>query len=95
MVSAAPGSPAFLQGLDRAAAHAQASDQVYLYCIDSAVEGLGNPQVAILKTAGVHLYACAYSLQRRGIVASSDATLSGLTMLSDILASTDEFHSFN
>jgi hypothetical protein len=48
-----------------------------------------------LKNAGVHLFACAYSLQRRGLNAPPEATLAGLTILSDIMASAGRFESFN
>lgn len=95
MLSAAPGTSTFSLGLDRADRAVASGDQVYLYCIDDAVEGLTNPQFEKLQKAGAHLYACAYSLQRRGLVPPGIATLSGLTVLSDIMASTDEFHSFN
>jgi len=95
MLSASPRSPEFSAGVAQAERALHTGAQVYLYCIDSAVEGISDPRFATLKQAGVHLYACAYSLQRRGLVSPPDATLAGLTVLSDILASADEFHSFN
>jgi hypothetical protein len=95
MLSADPGTSAFSLGLDRADQAVASGDQLYLYCIDDAVEGLTDPKFEKLQQAGAHLYACAYSLQRRGLVPPGIATLSGLTVLSDIMASTDEFHSFN
>jgi hypothetical protein len=67
---------------------------VYLYLIDAAVEGIADPRLGSFKSAGGHLFACAYSLQNRGLNPPGEATLSGLTVLSDIMASTDEFQSF-
>ena len=49
----------------------------------------------MFKEKGGHLFACAYSVQNRGLNPPGAATLTGLTVLSDIMASTDEFQSFN
>lgn len=95
MISAAPGGPTFEKGMAQAEAALGENRQVYLYWIDQAVEGLRPPELARLKAAGAHLFACAYSLQKRGLAAPPEVTLSGLTILSDILSSTDEFQSFN
>ena len=95
MVSAAPASPKFSEGLAAAERALSARSQVYLYLIDSAVEGIANAQLESLKGAGGHIFACAYSLQRRGLNPPGVATLTGLTFLSDIMSSTDEFLSFN
>lgn len=95
LISAAPGSPNFSEGLGAAERALSSRAQVYLYLIDSAVEGIGNSRFESFKLAGGHLFACAYSLQRRGLNPPGAATLSGLTVLSDILSSTDEFQSYN
>ena len=95
MVSAAPGSPQFSAGLAAAERALSPGAQVYLYLIDEAVEGISDPRFSSFKSSGGHLYACAYSLQRRGLNPPGAATLSGLTVLSDIMSSTDEFQSFN
>lgn len=95
MVSADPRSPEFSAGLSAAERALAPGAQVYLYLIDEAVEGIANPRFAAFKSAGGHLYACAYSLQRRGLNPPGAATLSGLTVLSDIISSTDEFQSYN
>ena len=68
---------------------------VYLYCIDEAVKGLGDPRLQRLKTDGVKLFACAYGAQRRNIPVSERAAFGGLTILNDLIASTDRFVSFN
>ena len=95
MISAAPGDSTFENGIAQAEAALREGRQVYLYWIDHAVEGLRPPELARLKAAGAHLFACAYSLQKRGLSAPPEVTLSGLTILSDILSSTDEFQSFS
>jgi hypothetical protein len=95
MLSAPPASPEFPKALSAAEQAITDGSQVYLYCIDSGVEGLAHAAFARLKQHGAKLFACAYSLQQRGLAPAAGATLSGLTVLSDILASTDEFHSFN
>ena len=95
MISAAPDSASFRRGI--AAAETALSDggQVYVYCIDRGVEGVGDPHFAQMKQRGAHWFACAYSLQRRGLTAPPEATLAGLTILSDIMASVEAFESFN
>jgi hypothetical protein len=95
MISATAASPSFVQGISAADAALREGAIVYLYLIDGGVEGVNLPAVADVKNAGAHLYACAYSLQRRGLNAPPEATLSGLTILSDIMASANRFESFN
>lgn len=95
MISAPAASPKFSDGLAAAEAALSSSAQVYLYLIDAAVEGIANPRLSTFKSRGGHLFACAYSLQNRGLNPPGEATLSGLTVLSDIMASTDEFQSYN
>ena len=76
------------------AALAQGVD-VYIYCIDDAVPGVDNPQLQALKERGLKLYACAYGAHRRNFPLSEKATFAGLTVVSDIMAGTDRFLSFN
>ena len=95
MISAGAESPSFKDGLTAAEGAVRDGAQVYLYFIDNGVEGLGDSQIGQLKNAGVHLFACAYSLQRRGLNAPPEATLAGLTILSDVIASADDFQSYN
>jgi hypothetical protein len=95
MISASPGSRSFEQGLAAADRSLREGAQVYLYLIDNGVEGLGDGRFAKLKKCGAHLFACAYSLQRRGLQGPPEATLAGLTILSDVIASADVFESFN
>jgi sulfur relay (sulfurtransferase) complex TusBCD TusD component (DsrE family) len=95
MVSVPPGSPAFERSLSLAEQSLRSGNQVYFYFIDHAVEGIGDARFGALQKAGAHLYACAHSVQVRGLTSPSLATLAGMTVLSDIMASTDEFQSFN
>ena len=95
MISAPGGTAPFQQGIAAAEKALKEGHQVYLYYIDRGVEGLDAARLPQLKEAGAHVYACAYSLQRRGLTPPPEATLSGLTVLSDIMASTDQFQSFN
>jgi sulfur relay (sulfurtransferase) complex TusBCD TusD component (DsrE family) len=94
MLSAAPGTRPFDQALELADAALQKKAGVYMYWIDEAVRGLGDRRVQKLKASGARLFACAFSLQRRGLKADGGCTLSGLTVLSDLIASTDRFASF-
>ncbi len=95
MISASPTEAAFERGLAAAETALRDGAQVYVYLIDNGVQGVNNPRFLKLKTEGAHLFACAYSLQRRGLNAPEEATLAGLTILSDIMASADVFDSFN
>lgn len=95
MISAAPDTPRFSAGLSAAENALSSRAQVYLYLIDAAVEGIADSRLGAFKANGGHLFACAYSLQNRGLNPPGEATLSGLTVLSDIMSSTDEFQSYN
>jgi predicted peroxiredoxin len=95
LISVRPDHPNFTRGICLAeAAMAQGVD-VYLYCIDEAVQGIGSPRLRKLKADGLKLFACAYSAQRRNVPISDQATFSGLSILNDVIASADRFVSFN
>jgi sulfur relay (sulfurtransferase) complex TusBCD TusD component (DsrE family) len=68
---------------------------VYLYCIDDAVPGVDSEPLQALKERGLKLYACAYGAHRRNLPLSDKATFAGLTVVNDLIASTDRFVSFN
>jgi hypothetical protein len=59
------------------------------------VQGVGNPDVQKLKASGLNLYACAYGAHKRNIALSADATFAGLTVVNDLIVSTDRFVAFN
>jgi sulfur relay (sulfurtransferase) complex TusBCD TusD component (DsrE family) len=95
LISVPPGHPNFNHGVCLAQAALARGVDVYLYCIDEAVHGLGDTRFGKLKADGLKLFACAYGAQRRGVPMSEQATFSGLSLLSDLIASTDRFVSFN
>jgi hypothetical protein len=95
LISVRPEQPGFRHGLKLAAAALNRGAQVYLYCIDDAVAGVSDPRLQALKARGLHLYACAYGAQRRQIPVSDQAVFAGLATVSDLLAGTDRFVSFN
>jgi hypothetical protein len=78
-----------------AAAAVEAGCDVFLYCIDDAVAGVRDPDLQALKSRGVRFYACAYGAHQRHLPVDDSATFAGLTVVSDLVASTDRFVSFN
>ncbi len=95
LLSTRPERPPFRHGV-RLAGHALAAGvDVYLYCIDEAVQGVGDPELQDLKKRGLKLYACAYGAQRRSLPINDLATFAGLTVVNDLMSSTDRFIAFN
>src|SRR6266540_2343728 len=95
LISVPPDHPNFTHGVclaETALAHGM---DVYLYCIDEAVHGLGDLRLHKLKADGLKLFACAYGAQQRNIPMGEQATFSGLSLLSEVIASADRFVSFN
>ena len=95
LISCPPTERNFQHGLALAAAALKRGASVYLYCIDEAVQGVEHTEVQELKGRGLKLYACAYGANRRNYPLSDKATFAGLTVVNDIIASTDRFVSFN
>jgi hypothetical protein len=95
LLSTSPEHPSFRHGVNLANAALDAGLKVYLYCIDDAVRGVGDPQLQLLQTRGLSLYACAYGAQRRNIPTNNLAVFAGLAVVSDLMAATDRFLSFN
>ena len=95
MVSVAPDAPGFGQALDLAAKAIGDGEKVFLYCIDDAVPGISDPRLAMLREDGLILFGCAYSMRQRKLPLDESAVFSGLSVLSDIMADTDRFESFN
>ena len=95
LLSTAPGQPGFHHGLRLADAALANGAEVYLYCIDEAVRGLDEPPLRALTARGLKLYACAYGAQRRGLPVNTKAIFAGLAVVSDFIAATDRFVSFN
>jgi hypothetical protein len=59
------------------------------------VTGLDDAQLQSLKARGLKVYACAYGAHRRNLPLSDKAAFAGLTVVSDIMAGTERFVSFN
>ncbi len=95
LISASPETLSFTHGVRLAGAALQAGCDVYLYCIDDAVTGVGREDLQSLKGNGLKLYACAYGAHRRNIPVNDKAAFAGLTVVSDLMAGTDRFISFN
>jgi predicted peroxiredoxin len=95
LISASPDQPSFNHGLRFAAAALELGVDVYLYCIDDAVPGVGHAELQALKERGLKLYACAYGAQRRNLPLNEAAAFAGLTVVSDLVAGTERFVSFN
>jgi hypothetical protein len=68
--------------------------RVYLYCIDEGVRAAAAPELQAIKARGASLFGCAYGAGRRHITLDESAAWSGLTVLADVVGSTDRFVSF-
>ncbi len=95
LVSAGPEAANFTHSLCLAEAALAQGVSVYFYCIDEAVRGLDDTRLQALRSRGLKLYACAYGAQKRGLPLGDAAMFAGLTVVSDLMASTDRFISFN
>jgi sulfur relay (sulfurtransferase) complex TusBCD TusD component (DsrE family) len=95
LLSCPVSQPNFQHCLRLAQAALEEGVAVYLYCIDDAVSAADEPQLQSLAAGGLKLYVCAYGTQRRGMERNPAAIYAGLGMLSDLMAATDRFVSFN
>jgi predicted peroxiredoxin len=95
LISTSPEAAGFRHGLRLAESALASGVDVYLYCIDEAVTGVGNADLQRLRQQGLKLYACAYGAQRRNLPLNDLAVFAGLTVVHDLMASTDRFVSFN
>ena len=68
--------------------------RVYLYCVDEGVHAVFTPELQAIKARGASLFGCAYGAGRRNIQLDDSAAWSGLTVLADVVGSTDRFVSF-
>ncbi len=95
LIACPPDQPGFRHGVHVAAAAMRRGVNVYLYCIDEAVLGVADPELQKLKAGGLNLYACAYGAHKHNLPLSDQATFAGLTVVNDLIVSTDRFVSFN
>jgi len=94
LLTTAPEHPNFRPAVALMQAAIDAGLRVYLYCVDEGVRATGSPELQALKTRGVNLFGCAYGAGRRSITLDDSAAWSGLTVLADVVGSTDRFVSF-
>lgn len=94
LLTTAPAHPNFRPALALMNAALDTGVRVYLYCIDEGVRAVTAPEVQALKARGVSLFGCAYGAGRRNIPLDETAAWSGLTVVADVVGSTDKFVSF-
>jgi len=94
LLTTPPTHPNFRPAVALMRAALEADVRVYLYCIDEGVRAVGTPEVQALKSTGVNLFGCAYGAGHRKIAIDEAAAWSGLTVLADVVGSTDRFVSF-
>jgi sulfur relay (sulfurtransferase) complex TusBCD TusD component (DsrE family) len=94
LLTTPPAHPSFRPAIALMNAALEAGVRVYLYCIDEGVRAAGTTEVQALKARGVHLFGCAYGAGNRKISLDDSAAWSGLTVLADVVGSTDRFVSF-
>lgn len=95
LLSAAPGEANFGRAIKLATTAIKRGVQVYFYCLDDAVAGLGDQRLREIKESGVNLFACAYGAQKRNLTGGDLATFAGLATVNDLIVNTDRFVSFN
>ena len=94
-VGARPSDPSFTEALQSAESSLGSdASQVYLYFIHHGVEGLNHPSIQTLADQSANLFACSYSVRQHGVEPPDQVIQSGLSMLSDLIAGVDEFHSY-
>lgn len=94
LLTTAPEHPNFRPALALMNAALDAGVRVYLYCIDDAVRAVDTPEIQAIKARGASLFGCAYGAHRRKLPVNDAAAWSGLTVLADVVGSTDKFVSF-
>jgi sulfur relay (sulfurtransferase) complex TusBCD TusD component (DsrE family) len=94
LLTTAPAHPNFRPSLALMNAAIESGVRVYLYCVDEGVRAVATPEVQALKARGASLFGCAYGAGRRDIPLDETAAWSGLTVLADVVGSTDRFVSF-
>ena len=95
LISVGPDHPNFEHCVQLAQSAREAGVEVYLYCLDDAVRGLGDSRLQQLRAGGLRLLGCAFAAQRRQLPMGEEAVYAGLTMLSDLIGSTDKFVGFH
>ena len=94
LLTTPPTHPNFRPAVALMNAAVDSGVRVYLYCIDEGVRAVATPEIQALKTKGQSLFGCAYGAGHRKIATDDAAAWSGLTVLADVVGSTDKFASF-
>jgi sulfur relay (sulfurtransferase) complex TusBCD TusD component (DsrE family) len=94
LLTTEPGHPNFRPALALMNAALDAGVRLYLYCIDDGVRAVATPEIQAIKERGASVFGCAYGAHRRNITVDDSAAWSGLTVLADVVGSTDRFVSF-
>ena len=89
-----PAHPNFRPAVALMNAALDSGARVYLYCVDEGVRSVAAPELQAIKARGASLFGCAYGAGRRHIALDESAAWSGLTVLADVVGSTDRFVSF-
>jgi hypothetical protein len=89
-----PAHPNFRPAVALMKSALDANIRLYLYCIDEGVRAVSTPEIQELKQRGASLFGCAYGAGHRKIPLDESAAWSGLTVLADVVGSTDRFVSF-
>lgn len=94
LLTTPPSHPNFPSAVALMQTALDAGVRVYLYCIDEGVKSVAAPEIQALKERGASLFGCAYGAGHRRIALDEMAAWSGLTVLADVVGSTDKFVSF-
>ena len=94
LLTTAPEHPNFRPALALMNGALDAGVRLYLYCVDDGVRSVATPEIQALKVRGASVFGCAYGAGRRNIPLDESAAWSGLTVLADVVGSTDRFVSF-
>jgi hypothetical protein len=94
LLTTPPAHPNFPPAVALMKAALEANVRLYLYCIDEGVRAVGTPEIQEIKQRGASLFGCAYGAGHRNIPLDESAAWSGLTVLADVVGSTDRFVSF-
>jgi len=94
LLTTAPDHPNFKPAVALMTAAVDSGVRLYLYCIDDGVRAVATPELQALKARGASLFGCAYGAGHRRIALDDAAAWSGLTVLADVVGSTDKFVSF-
>jgi hypothetical protein len=94
LLSVTPAHSSFRPAVALMNAALDAGVRVYLYCIDEGVRAVASAEIQAIKARGASLFGCAYGAGHRKLAIDESAAWSGLTILADVVGSTDKFVSF-